>query len=118
MQELAELPLHLFEARYVELARRAERHGQFGYAETLQRRKGGRGMLVSARNFRWMGPQGPVVVFAKPLQRFRVVALRHEAMKEGEPLYTARVQLLADRDLSRMRAGDKSSSGIYGHLAP
>lgn len=102
----------------MELARRAERHGQFGYAETLQRRKGGRGMLVSARNFRWMGPQGPVVVFAKPLQRFRVVALRHEAMKEGEPLYTARVQLLADRDLSRMRAGDKSSSGIYGHLAP
>ena len=58
-EELPELPLNLFEPRYVELARRigaapggaagsGTGSGQFGYTAVVQRRKGGRGR-------RWSG---------------------------------------------------------------
>ena len=45
-EDLPELPLNFFEARYVELARRIappKGDGKFGYTPVVQRRKGGRG---------------------------------------------------------------------------
>ena len=122
--ELPELPLNFFEPRYVELARRIappKGDGKFGYTPVVQRRKGGRGMLVAARDFRWKGStgQGPVVLFARGLQRFRILAVRSEVMEQGDPLYTANVQLLSDRDLSRMRMTKSSEIGastIYGNV--
>ena len=46
--------------------------------------------------------------------------MRSEVMEQGDPLYTANVQLLSDRDLSRMRmtkSGEIGASTIYGSLA-
>lgn len=46
--------------------------------------------------------------------------MRSEVMEQGDPLYTANVQLLSDRDLSRMRMTKFSEIGastIYGSLA-
>ncbi|CAJ1346665.1 unnamed protein product [Effrenium voratum] len=100
-----ELALNLFEPRYVELARRIAPPGpsQFGYAQVLQHKAGGRGMLVGASNFNWHDPkEGPVVLTARGLQRFRILSVQSEEVEGGDPLYLAHVQLLSDRDLSRM----------------
>ncbi|CAL1126618.1 unnamed protein product [Cladocopium goreaui] len=119
--ELPELPLNFFEPRYVELARRIappKGDGKFGYTQVVQRRKGGRGMLVAARDFRWSGSDGPVVFFARGLRRFRILSVRSESMKQGDPLYKAHVQLLSDRDLSRMQVSQDSTGPgtIFGQV--
>lgn len=126
--ELGKLPLNLFEPRYVELARRIEPpdgSGQFGYTDVTQRRRHGRGMLAEASDFQWVRSEGPVQLVASGMQRFRILSIRTEEVKDGAPpLHFARVQLLADRDLARLpadRSADMSipsevPSSIFGQV--
>lgn len=48
---------------------------------------------------------------------FRILSVRSELIKQGEPLYKAHVQLLSDRDLSRMRVSREGAvATIFGTL--
>ena len=50
------------------------------------------------------------VCFLPAAQRgFRILSVRSESMKQGDPLYKAHVQLLSDRDLSRMQVSQDST---------
>jgi len=116
-QPSGELALNMFEDRYVELVRRLEsgKSPHFGYTAISQRRVRGRGVLLNGRGFRWVGSRksGPVVLQARALDRFRILSIRSEVVKEGsDPLYIATVQTFADRDLSRMQTGGREHPAL------
>mmetsp|Transcript_51207 Transcript_51207/g.132093 ORF Transcript_51207/g.132093 Transcript_51207/m.132093 type:complete len:140 (-) Transcript_51207:348-767(-) len=102
-------PVGANEPRYLELARRIEGpegSQQFGYTETSQRKPGGLGVLVKAEQIRWLeglGTSSPEAVHltGRGMQPFRILAMKKE---ESTGLHTAHVQLLAKRDLARLRA--------------
>uniref|UniRef100_A0A7S0AL06 Uncharacterized protein n=1 Tax=Pyrodinium bahamense TaxID=73915 RepID=A0A7S0AL06_9DINO len=105
------------ESRYLELARRVEPGGSehFGYAAASSRRKGGVGVLVEARQVRWLSPAAcghqAVHLTGHGVRPFRILAMRAEAGPIGEPpLYTARVQLLLQRDIARLDKAPKSDA--------
>ncbi|CAE7554092.1 unnamed protein product [Symbiodinium sp. CCMP2592] len=116
-QPSGELALNMFEDRYVELVRRLEsgKSPHFGYTAISHRRVRGRGVLLNGRGFRWVGSRksGPVVLQARALDRFRILSIRSEVVKEGsDPLYIATVQTFADRDLSRMQTGGREHPAL------
>lgn len=120
-QDGGDLPLTLFEPRYVDLARRIEPpkgSSQFGYIDVLQRHPGGGGVLVEAKNLQWLSQEGPCELVAHGLRRFRVLSLRTVEASEGAPLYLAHVQLLADRDLSRSPSAAEGEQGADAGTLP
>mmetsp|Transcript_51752 Transcript_51752/g.123162 ORF Transcript_51752/g.123162 Transcript_51752/m.123162 type:complete len:322 (-) Transcript_51752:75-1040(-) len=104
-----ECPFILFDARYVEMARRIEPpqgKSQFGYTQAAQRCVGGTGMLLRAGPLEWQGPRekGPVNLVATQQQPFRILSLRKDdiaGMEGAPPLTIAHVQLLHIKDIQR-----------------
>eukprot|EP00747_Dinoflagellata_sp_TGD_P179168 gnl/TRDRNA2_/TRDRNA2_29511_c0_seq1.p1 gnl/TRDRNA2_/TRDRNA2_29511_c0~~gnl/TRDRNA2_/TRDRNA2_29511_c0_seq1.p1 ORF type:complete len:191 (-),score=15.27 gnl/TRDRNA2_/TRDRNA2_29511_c0_seq1:336-908(-) len=105
------LPLHLFEPRYVELARRIQSgSSQFGYAEEYPPESGGAGVLVEASDFRWAAEEGPVFLVARGLQRFRILSAHPEALEDdtaNAPLYVAHVELLPEANAESPQKRDE-----------